>query len=116
MNDILSISLQIMAPLLTLMVTAAVGVVAPKVNKLFKLKNEKLVKDALHGAIENGLKLALAKNSTASTDTLITGAINYAKKLNPDTVRRSGARDDDMAIIARSKLPDLAEQRRPAGM
>jgi hypothetical protein len=108
MNEFALIALNIMAPLLSVMVTIAAGVIAKKATTFLGLKNEKLLRDALHASAENGIKYALARGHGPGSASVIGAAVEYVKAKNPETLRKLRVSDDALKDIIRTKAQPSA--------
>lgn len=98
-------ALEILAPLLTLVVTVATTILARKVNEWFDLKNEKMLRDALHQSAENGLRYALTRGAGPASAEVLAQATRYVKDKNPETLRKLGVSDNDLGDIIKTKVP-----------
>lgn len=103
MNELFMMALQIATPLLSVVVTIAAGVVARKANTWLGLKNEKLLRDALHASAENGIKYAVARGFGPGAASALGAAVEYVKAKNPETLRRLRVSDDALKDIIRTK-------------
>lgn len=100
-------------------VAALVGMVLKKLFNFIGHKDdaaiqqiERTARDVTHDAILSGMKMAAAKWSWVPTidgplppDGMMKEAVDYAKKMNPDTVGNLSI--DKIKDIAISKIPDL---------
>lgn len=99
-----------------LVVTGLLGWLANTARQKLGLQVEAGLREALHGAVMTGLKLALERATDrddmdrASVD----DAVAYVKRSSPDAVRRLRASDDVLRSLAVSKLPEAAAEVRRA--
>ena len=103
MKELGMIALNIMAPVLSVLVTIAAGMIAKKANTWLGLKNEKLLRDALHASAENGIKYAVARGYGPGAVTTLAAAAEYVKQKNPDTLRKLRVSDEALKDIIRTK-------------
>jgi len=103
MKELAIIALQIFMPLLTAVVTVGSAVVAKRLNDWLGLKNESLLRDALHQAAENGLAYALTRGSNPASGAVIKDALDYVKSKNPQTVKKLRVSDAALVEIIKSK-------------
>lgn len=76
-----------------------------------KKELEAKIRAALHEAALNGLKLAMTRAGLPSGaipgGSVITEAVEYIRKLSPETAVKAGVDDYDLAEIVLSKVPDV---------
>lgn len=100
-TEILSVLLQVSAPLLLALATVLGTIVTRAASKYLDAKTTKILRDGLHDSAANGLKYAIAKGVKPS-DILAT-ATEYVKTKNPDTVKKLRVSDTDIKDIIRTK-------------
>jgi len=104
MKEISVALVQVFAPLLLAVASAGIGFVARKVSVFVGLKNEKMLRDALHQSAENAVLYAVNRNVVNSGE-LMRNAFDYVKTKNPETLKRLGVSDSALSDIIRTKLP-----------
>lgn len=99
----MNVWLEIFMPLISVVLTAIIGVVAARVSDWLNLKNEKLLRDALHQSAENGLRYALTNGAGPKSQEVIAAATRYVKNKNPETLKRLGVSDNALTDIIKTK-------------
>lgn len=93
---------------LVAIVTVIFATVATGVRKYLGAQAEKIMRDALHQAIETGLKQGKLVDGLEGK--AAEAAIAYAKRSVPDAIRNLGATEAVLFNIARSKFADLRKR------
>lgn len=104
MNEAIAIALNVLTPVISVLVMMASALIAKKINDFFGLKNEEMLRDALHKAAENGLNYALNRGSGPVGATVIKDAVDYVKSKNPQTLEKLRVSDSALVEIIKSKI------------
>lgn len=124
MQETIKDLIAIIRPVLELVITIAVPLIALRVNTWLGTKDEKdrteiekLLRDAIHASAQNALAYALQKKGIPITDLtspnngvtseVVKMAVDYVKDKNPDALRKLGVDDGNLKDIVTSKLPTL---------
>lgn len=116
-------ALTVIVPAALLVIAALATWIAKKVSGFLNIKDETErqkfetnLRDTLHTAMEAGVKMMIAKKGVTLTPDappppdIISGAVEYVKEKNPETIKKIGASDKVLKDIALSKIPDIIGQ------
>lgn len=105
MNDILAMTLAAIAPHLletvSVIVLAVIGTAANALRQRFKIEVDDKLRDALHGAIMNGLMAAIGRGDKSPVE----AAVAQAKRSMPDAIKALGGSDTVLRGLAEAMLP-----------
>lgn len=110
LDTLLTAFVPMFVELLAFIATVIFGWVALAVRRYLGVQAEKVMRDALHQAIETGLKHG--KLFDGLEGKAAEAAIAYAKRSVPDAIRGLGATEAVLLAIARSKFTDLKNRAR----
>jgi hypothetical protein len=106
------ILLQAFMPIVTAAIAAGLSAITVQAARVIGQKNAQQLRDQIAKAITNGLIAAASPNTpgTPTFEQAVQQAVEHAKAAYPDAIRKLGAADGPLAILATTALAQLIQQ------